>query len=653
MPDRSPLRELDIHALLDSAPDGVFVADVHGRYIYVNQAGCRMLGMERDELLGKTVFDLIPEGDGVRLQASKRAMLAGRDQAEEWVLRHKDGHWVPVEVNANILPNGQWQAFVRDIGDRKRLEQQAHSSERALAGIIDLLPVGVWITDRDGTITRGNEAGRRIWGGARHVGPENYGVYKGWWTESGEPIAADEWALARALSKGETSVGELVRIQCFDGSFKTIINSAMPLRDTRGDISGAICVNEDITTLFDAQQRLQQSETLFRTVFELLPVGLYLTDAQGHITHGNPAGHRIWQGLRHVGPEEFGEYKAWWADSGEPVEADDWAVVRAVRRGQTSRSELIRIQCFDGTFKTVLNWAAPIRGKGGEVAGAVAVNQDVTALVRTQEQLRAAVRDREHILGVVAHDLRNPLSSIAVQAALLGRKAASMPQAQACTAAADAIADASRRMAGLVDDLLAISVAGTGGSMLRLEPVRAAELLSLAAQQAAPLVNDAGLQLELQQDGELPAIHVDANRIMRVFGNLLDNAIKFTEAGGRVILRAEPAPGAVLFSIANSGPAVPQPDLERLFQPFWQASGEDRGGAGLGLSICRSIIEAHGGTVWAEPMPGMRLRILFLLPRGLPQAELAVPPESEPAQAPSDGVSPSSAGPNAPTLNLH
>lgn len=609
----------DARALLDAAPDGVFVADVHGRYNYVNHAGCRMLGWERREILGKTIFDLIPESDATRLQSSRQAMLEGQTHVEEWVLRHKDGHWVPVEVSANMLPDGQWQGFVRDIAERKRVERQAHESERTLAGIFELLPVGVWITDGKGTIVRGNEAGRRVWGGARHVGPEHYGVYKGWWAETGRPIAADEWALARALSRGETSVGELVRIQCFDGTFKTIINSAAPLRDGQGRVAGAICVNEDISELYDAQQRLQQSEALFRTVFELLPVGLYLTDRQGHITHGNPAGQRIWQGIRHVGPEQFGEYKAWWADTGEALDPADWAVVRAVRSGQTSRSELIRIQCFDGTFKTVLNWAAPIRGKGGDIAGAVAVNQDVTALVRTQDQLRIAVRDREHILAVVAHDLRNPLNSISTLATLLEKKAAGMQDAVECMATARSIAEASRRMAGLVNDLLAISVVRSGGTMLRLEPVKAAELLDRAARQAAPLLDDAGLQVELQHEGELPTIHVDSDRMMRVFGNLLDNALKFTQPGGRVVLRAEPAPGAILFSVANSGPPVAPEDLARLFQPFWQAGREDRRGAGLGLSICRSIIEAHGGTVWTEPARGMRLKILFLLPRGRPQ----------------------------------
>lgn len=625
MPNRPPLREPDTHALLEAAPDGVFVADVHGRYIYVNQSGCRMLGMEADEILGKTIFDLIPEGDAIRLDAARRAMLEGRAHVEEWLLRHKDGHWVPVEINANILPNGQWQAFVRDVGERKRLEQQAHAGERTLAAIFELLPVGVWMTDREGTIVRGNEAGRRIWGGVRHVGPQSYGVYKGWWADSGEAIAGDEWALARALSQGETSVGELVRIQCFDGTFKTIINSAAPLRDADGQIAGAICVNQDITELYEAQRKLQQNEALFRTAFELLPVGLYVSDRQGHITHGNPAGRNIWQGLRHVGPEEFSAYKAWWADTGLPLGADDWALARAVRGGETSRSELIRIQCFDGTFKTVMNWAAPIRGKGGEILGAVAVNQDVTALVRTQEQLRAAVRDREHILAVVAHDLRNPLGNIATRAAVLAKKAAAGAAGEECAAAATAIVEATRRMAGLVDDLLAISVVRSGGTMLKLEPVQPADLLSMAAEQAGPRVNEAGLQLELQHENNLPLIHVDANRVMRVFGNLMDNAIKFTEPGGRVVLRAEPAPGGVVFSIANSGAPVPVEDLERLFQPFWQAGREDRRGAGLGLSICRSIIEAHGGTVWTETAPGTRLKVMFLLPRGRPDAPVASP----------------------------
>jgi hypothetical protein len=116
-----------------------------------------------------------------------------------------------------------------------------------LPQVLEAIPVGVWIMDRTGCITHGNPASRRIWGGARYVGPGNFGEYKGWWADTGRRIAADEWAAARAIIKGETSLDEVIDIECFDGSRKTILNSAVPLLDPSGDIIGAIIINQDIT----------------------------------------------------------------------------------------------------------------------------------------------------------------------------------------------------------------------------------------------------------------------------------------------------------------------------------------------------------------------------------------------------------------------
>jgi len=169
-------------------------------------------------------------------------------------------------------------------------------------------------------------------------------------------------------------------------------------------------------------------------------------------------------------------------------------------------------------------------------------------------------------------------------------------------------------MTGLVDDLLAISVARSGQSMLRFAPVPPARLLARAAQLAGPLFEQRGLALAVNAPDDLPSIQADENRMLRVFGNLLDNALKFTDRHGSVVLAAQPVAGAVQFSIANTGSPLRDEEMERLFQPFWQAGHEDRRGAGLGLSICRSIIEAHGGSVWTEVAPGMRVKILFVLP---------------------------------------
>lgn len=746
------LSHAQLRSLVDRAPDGIVVADVDGRHTFVNEAACRLLGYSRDELIGRPIADMIPAEDVERLLASREQMLRGESHVAEWRARRKDGTWLPVEVHANILPDGQWQAFMRDISERKaheaerdlllkqteadrrwlrtvldtlplamvllqpagrvvfnrrteellgmklsptggsaqyasrilypdgrrvpreelpsskvlrdgvtiiaaeycvarpdgsrtpvlgstapirdaegkvtgavgvyqdisertRLEEEMRAHERLLQGIFDILPVGVWIADKSGRIVSNNPAGERVWKGARYVDVPQFGQYKGWWVDTGKPIAAEEWALARALTGGETSTGELVRIECFDGSFKTIINSAAPLRDKKGEITGAIVVNEDITALHEAQEMHRASEHLLRTVFDLLPVGLWIADHKGRINVTNSAGRHIWQGARHIGPERFGEYKGWWVETGKPIAPDEWAIVRAVKRGETSRGELIRIQCFDGSFKTVINFAAPIRSDAGEIIGAVAVNEDVTSLQHTQEQLRAAVRDREEILAIVTHDLRNPLSGLMMGAAAAERKARELPGGEQVRYLAASLVDITRRMSGLVDDLLAVAVESTGGrSMLKLAPVPASSLVARAADAARPLLARESLELETAVTGELPTIHADADRILRVFANLLDNALKFTSPPGRITLAAERSTGGVRFSVANSGPALPEKELRAMFQPFWQA-GRDRRGAGLGLSICRSVVEAHGGSIWAEPAEGQRVRVCFVLPR--------------------------------------
>ncbi len=229
----------------------------------------------------------------------------------------------------------------------------------------------------------------------------------------------------------------------------------------------------------------------------------------------------------------------------------------------------------------------------------------------------ALVRDREEILAIVSHDLRNPLNALMVAATAAERKARALPGGESVRQLAESLVDMSRRMAGLVDDLLAIAVAGNGGqSMLSFAPVAPSGLLGRAADAARPLAARQRLELVLDVKEELPMVAADSDRILRVLANLLDNAMKFTTPPGRITLAAERTNGTVRFSVANTGPALPPEQLETMFKPFWQA-GRDRRGAGLGLSICRSVVEAHGGSIWAEPAQGQRVRVCFVLPRAV------------------------------------
>lgn len=148
-----------------------------------------------------------------------------------------------------------------------------------LQKVLEALPVGVWIMDPTGRITHGNPAGLRIWAGAKYVGPEQFGEYRGWWGNTGKPIAADEWAAARAITNGETSIEEVIDIECFDGSRKTILNSALPLRNDAGQVTGAIIINQDITDRRRSElereglvKQLQGAIAQVHTLSGLLPI---------------------------------------------------------------------------------------------------------------------------------------------------------------------------------------------------------------------------------------------------------------------------------------------------------------------------------------------------------------------------------------------
>lgn len=132
-----------------------------------------------------------------------------------------------------------------------------------------------------------------------------------------------------------------------------------------------------------------QSLDLLAAVLDALPVGVWIVDRNGRITHGNPAGLRIWAGARYVGPDQFGEYKGWWADTGKRIEPHEWAAARAIQQGETSLDEVIDIECFDGTRKTILNSALPIRGRDGSTLGAIIVNQDISDRRRNELEREA------------------------------------------------------------------------------------------------------------------------------------------------------------------------------------------------------------------------------------------------------------------------
>jgi signal transduction histidine kinase/DNA-binding response OmpR family regulator len=228
-------------------------------------------------------------------------------------------------------------------------------------------------------------------------------------------------------------------------------------------------------------------------------------------------------------------------------------------------------------------------------------------------EARAATEARQHTLAVVAHDLRNPLTAIRMEAEMIGSML--RPTAGAYERdGLDRIVGMTGRMDGLIQDLLEVSRMERGSLTLEAMPRDPAALLAEAAGALAPLATVHGLSLEVQAQEGLPAVHADGARVVQVVSNLVGNAVKFTPRGGAVTLACAPGEGEVRFSVADTGTGIPPEQVPHIFGAFWQARHADRRGLGLGLSIARGLVEAHGGRIWVESEAGRGSTFVFTLP---------------------------------------
>ena len=260
--------------------------------------------------------------------------------------------------------------------------------------LVNSLTAHIAVLDADGNVVAVNEPWRAF---ARDNGGDGANGYVGvnYLAECERAVARGTNAKAAAIADG---IHDLLdgRRHCFAEEYPCPGPDGMRWFEARGscfDRRGSrhvVIAHEDITARKDAEDRLQETETTLRRVLEALPVGVWVMDAAGTIVHGNPAGHRIWSGARYVGPEEFGQYKGWWLQTGEQIAAEDWAGARAIRKGETSVNEEIVIEAFDGTRKIILNSAIPLRDAANQVTGAIIVNQDITTRMAIEGQLRDA-----------------------------------------------------------------------------------------------------------------------------------------------------------------------------------------------------------------------------------------------------------------------
>lgn len=267
--------------VLNSLNAQIAVLDANGTIVQVNEEWKRFAlengGHDTTSYVGTSYLAVCEDTASPPQDPTARSILQGiRDvmqgtrnsfSAEYPCHSPSQQRWFIVNVSRFSRDGALYLVVVHEnITVRKLAEISLRDTEATLRGVLEALPVGVWVMDMAGQIIHGNPASQEIWSGALYVKPENFGEYKGWRLDTGHRIAADEWAAARAISKGETSINEEIRIESFDGKSKILLNSAIPMRDDTGQIKGAIIVNQDITSRKRAEEKISEANVSIAAV---------------------------------------------------------------------------------------------------------------------------------------------------------------------------------------------------------------------------------------------------------------------------------------------------------------------------------------------------------------------------------------------------
>lgn len=386
-------------------------------------------------------------------------------------------------------------------------------------------------------------------------------------------------------------------------------------------------------------RELQSRADELQTILNIIPVGVAIAhDPHCHrITH-NPYMSELlnvpaWENASLTAPPDerpthFTNYR-----DGKEVPASELPM-QAACTGLEVRDVELDLVCQGRDPRKMLYHARPLFDGQGRVRGSVGVCLDITSRRQAEEALKKADRRKDEFLATLAHELRNPLAPIRNSLELLKRadgnsdvrdQARSMMERQV------------QQMVHLIDDLLDVSRITSGKLQLRKKRVLLAVVIQSAVELSRPLIEAQSHELSITLPEEPVYLDADATRLSQVISNLLNNAAKYTEKGGRIWLTAVRQGSQVAVSVRDTGIGIPAEHLSHIFEMFSQvapALERSHGGLGIGLHLVRGLVQLHGGTVEARSSPGKGSEFIVHLPvvEGPPPSPSEKTGENQPAQ---------------------
>jgi PAS domain S-box-containing protein len=608
--------------LLEAAPDAMVVVNPSGKIVLLNVQAERQFGYRRDELVGQKVKSIIPEGfaerliaDDTRTDAEALAQQIGTGL--ELNGRRKDGSEFPIEIMLSPLKSSEGilvTAAIRDITVRKEAEKHLAQMEGRYRGLLEAAPDAMVVVNQSGDIVLLNVQAERQFGYRRDelVGQRVKSIIPEGFAErliaDGTRTAAE--ALAQQIGTGLELNGRRK-----DGSEFPIEIMLSPLQSAEGILVTAAI--RDITERKQVEDVLRQNEERFRLIVSnVKDYANIMLDTEGLIVSWNQGAERI-KGYRAeeiIGQHFSRFYTAEDLRNGVPARELKQATETGRFEGEGWRMRK------DGSRFLANIVITALRDEKGRLRGFGKITRDITerrqaeeALMKTMTELKRSNEELGQFAYVASHDLQEPLRMVASYTQLLAQRYKGQLDSDADEFIGYAV-DGCDRMQRLIQDLLSYSRAGTNiGALREISGEKALE---------ESLSN---LQVTIKESGavvthdSLPAIMTDDAQLVLLFQNLIGNAIKYhgTESPRVHVSATNNAGHEWIFSVRDNGLGIEPQYFKRIFILFQRLHGQKEfEGTGIGLAMCKKIVDRLGGRIWVESQPHLGSTFFFALPTG-------------------------------------
>lgn len=594
--------------LLETMTDGFLALDRELRISFVNAAAERMIERKRAELIGRPGLDVYPDARGTVVERECRQVLAtGRPARFETYARNLRKHY-----EFRIFPSTDGLSIsFNDATARVRATRALAASEARFRSVVENAPIGMFFGEPDGRVTDANDAFLRLAGYARHE--FDAGAID--WRNLARGDAARREAAQAELDARGTCTPQESELVTRDGTRVPVLLGAARVDGKSGATVAFVVDRRPFRDVREAREQLARSldeeRALLRAVIDQLPCGLILLEPGGHIAVANRRALELSGGAPMATTLEE-RARTLFREDGTRHTPESMPLARSLLTGEVVAAEVIVQERADGTRLTIRTRAAPVR-VGERIVAAVATLEDMSA--ERQDALERQRRDsfRDLFIGMLGHDLRNPLAAILTSAALMDRRGELTERDRKTSRR---ILSAGERMARMINQLLDLTRSRLGGGMpVERQPTNLHQLVQRVTEELQATWHDRRIEVSFAGDGDG---RWDPDRLGQVVSNLVCNALEHGAHDGPVVIAVDDVPEGIRVRVTNRGVPIPPDVLGVIFDPFSRAPGFKSSGSrglGLGLHISQQVAEAHGGTIEVVSPPEGETTFTVVLPR--------------------------------------